>query len=184
MANDNVGKNIEELIISVGSPNFKTTFEGFVNFSLGRIEKNKREHIYFEDNPADPNLPHVMRDVNTAGLEEFMWLSYAMKHSSKSKVRRLTKEELKIIISDAVPTSKGWSETHKQIICTTIVCPCCNTISMIVEVSCQGRPLTRGEEGVVSGLYRVVIDVSESKIKVNTYKLEETPLGEQKVFQI
>lgn len=163
------------MINSIGGSEFKTKFDDFVKFSIESIERNRGEHIYFENNPADPSLSRIMRDVNTAKLAEFTWLSYAMKHSSK--VRRLTQEEVKKIISHAVPTSKVWSETHKQIISTTIVCPCCNAISMIVKVSCQGRPSGVSEKSV-NGLYRVIVDVSETEVRVSTYKLEETPLGE------
>lgn len=172
---DNAGKKISELINSIGSGDLKEKFDDFIKFSLESIERNRGEHVYFENNPADPTLPRVMRDVNTARLEEFIWLSYAMKYSSK--IRRLTKEEVEKIISKAVPTSKRWSETHKQIISTTIVCPCCNAISMIVKVSCQGQPSGASEESV-DGLYKVIVDISETEVRVNTYKLEETLLEE------
>lgn len=156
---------------------FEEAFDNLIQYTLHRIERDKGEHIYFENNPADPTLPRMMRNINTARLEEFMWLQYSMKHSKNLK--QLTKEEVEKIVSAATPTSKNWSETHKQIFCTTIPCTCCNAISMIVIVSSQGRNYGVPEESV-DGFYRIFIDLSENEISVKTYKLEEKLITEKK----
>lgn len=157
---------------------FEKAFDDLVEYTMGRIESDKGEHVYFENNPADPTLSRTMRDVNTARLKEFKWLEYSMQHSKS--LRQLTKEEVEKIVSVATPTSKSWSETHKQIICTTIPCPCCNAISMLVEISTQGRGLGVSEESV-SGFYRVLIDLSDSEVNVKTYKIEETLVAEKTI---
>lgn len=157
---------------------FEKAFDDLVQYTMGKIERDKGEHIYFESNPADPTLPRKMRDVNTARLKEFEWLEYSMQHSKN--LRQLTKEEVEKIVSAATPTSKSWSETHKQIICTTIPCPCCNAISMLVKVSSQGRNLGVSEKNV-DGLYRVLIDLSDSDVHVKLYKLEETLVAEKTI---
>lgn len=154
---------------------FKKAFNDLVQYTLDRIERDAGEHIYFENNPADPNLPHIMHDVNSARLKEFSWLQYS------KGIKRLSKEEIEKIVSAATPTSKNWSETHKQVICTTIPCPCCNTISMLVKISSFGRNYNVPEESV-DGFYRILIDFLNNEIKVRTYKLKETLIAE-KVFK-
>lgn len=163
---------------------FEKAFNDLIRHTMGRIKKDLGEHIYFENNPADPTLPHAMRDVNTATLREYTWLEYAIKH--EEGVRRLSKEEAEKIISVAIPTSQGLSETHKKIICSFIPCPCCERISMIVKVSSQGRNLNKPEPIEVDGWYRVNIDaLKDGKFKVETYRLEfgKTPLAE-KILEI
>lgn len=159
--------------------NYEKAFEKLIADTMQMLERNWGEHIYFENNPADPTLPRMMRDVNTASLREFTWLSYAIRHSKN--IRQLTKKEIEKIVSSATPTSKNFSETHKQIVSTSIICPCCNAISMIVKIQSQGRCLGHNEESV-DGLYRVVVDISEKEIFVKTYKLEEALISEKTYF--
>jgi hypothetical protein len=169
------------------SKKVKEAFDNLVKYSLDKIERDRGEHIYFETNPADPTLPHMMHNVNNAKLEEFMWLKHwfgsCVPETTKG-ARMLTKEEAEKIISAAVPTSQHWSETHKQIICSFIPCPCCAMISMIVKVMCQGQPSDKKDDVKVSGWYRVDISaVKGGKFEVETRRLEfeKEPLLKQVV---
>jgi len=155
---------------------FEKAFSELIQHIIDRTEKDRGEHIYFENNPADPTLPHTMRDVNTAKLKEFTWLKCHGVTYDKG-MRQLTKEEIEKIISAATQTSKRFSETHKQIICSFIPCPCCTTVSMIVKVSSQGRVLSESDLVGVDGWYQVDISpLGDSKVKIETetYRLEKT----------
>lgn len=167
--------------------NSKESFDELVQFSFDSIERNRGERIYFETNPADPTLPHVMYDCS--GLNEHMWLKHWFRSTCSEYTvgaRMLTKEEAEKIISAAVPTSQSYSETHKQIICSFIPCCCCAKISMIVNVLCQGWSLDKQDEIEVSGWYRVDISAAAGgKFEVETYRLnfDEIPLT-KKIFEV
>jgi len=148
---------------------------------LSEIKRNRGEYILFEENPGDPNIPHVMR-ADTDKLFTTTWLKgwFASTASEYTRgTRRLTKEEVGKIISALIPSSKSWSITEKTVVSSFIPCPCCSKVSLIIHVTCQGQFL-RSEADKVEGWYR--LDISALKgghFKTEARRLiEETPFVE------
>lgn len=126
------------------------------NFTLGGGS------VYVENNPSDPKEEH------TALYNNKMLTSITFKHA------KVTIETIKDLVKKYTPVSVGWSNTDKQIICTTIPCICCG-IEVYVHITCYGQPTKENDPVPVNGLYRVSISSGENEeIHVLVSKLDSS----------
>jgi hypothetical protein len=146
---------------------------------IRRMMLNQGEHVYFEFNPGDPNLPRIMCNETHVTLDEHTWPGGWLESTAKELTdggRQATREEIERIISDAIPMSRRFSQTHKIVVASFIPCPCCPKISLIVRVKCQGLVLG-SEKDKVEGWYRLDISAmrgGQFEVEARRIIFEET----------